>query len=220
MRYNKNLQFRRDKNLWTAATLPDSTIRAFKHYSGPRKTGPPSKLLVWARKGELRMGKRKQHTASFKGSGGALAAVKGRPDHQRAGGAARRPSDADSRLEEAVARRGRGGVFASGAKAKSGPADDHQSGSLYEQIGRPSRWSWSGSKKLPPSAEGKRPLIEADHPALSVRRQCELLGLNRSSLYYEAAAETEENLRLMRRIDGQYTACPFYGSRRIRAWAA
>jgi putative transposase len=53
---------------------------------------------------------------------------------------------------------------------------------------------------------------------LSVRRQCELLGLSRSSLYYQAAAETEENLRLMRRIDGQYTACPFYGSRRITAW--
>jgi putative transposase len=55
---------------------------------------------------------------------------------------------------------------------------------------------------------------------LSVRRQCELLGLSRSSLYYEAAPETEENLRLMRLIDGQYTACPFYGSRRITAWLA
>lgn len=55
---------------------------------------------------------------------------------------------------------------------------------------------------------------------MSVRRQCELLGLSRSSLYYEAAPETGENLRLMRLIDGQYTACPFYGSRRIRAWLA
>jgi putative transposase len=61
-------------------------------------------------------------------------------------------------------------------------------------------------------------LIEANHPALSVRRQCELLGLNRSSLYYGPAGETPENLRLMRRIDEQYTACPFYGSRRMTAW--
>jgi putative transposase len=53
---------------------------------------------------------------------------------------------------------------------------------------------------------------------LSVRRQCELLGLNRSSLYYEPAGETSENLRLMRLIDEQYTACPFYGSRRMAAW--
>jgi putative transposase len=51
-----------------------------------------------------------------------------------------------------------------------------------------------------------------------VRRQCELLGLNRSSLYYEPAQETAENLRLMRRIDEEYTAHPFLGSRRLTAW--
>jgi putative transposase len=45
-----------------------------------------------------------------------------------------------------------------------------------------------------------------------------LLGLNRSSLYYVPARETGENLRLMRRIDERYTACPFYGSRRMTAW--
>jgi putative transposase len=61
-------------------------------------------------------------------------------------------------------------------------------------------------------------LIEVGHPELSVRRQCELLGLSRSSLYYEPAGETAENLRLLRRIDEQYTACPFYGSRRMTAW--
>jgi putative transposase len=53
---------------------------------------------------------------------------------------------------------------------------------------------------------------------LSVRRQCELLGLNRSSLYYEPAGETAENLRLMRLIDEQYTAHPFLGSRRMTRW--
>lgn len=64
----------------------------------------------------------------------------------------------------------------------------------------------------------KRALIEVGHPALSVRRQCELLGLSRSSLYYEPIGETAENLRLMRLIDEQYTACPFYGSRRMTEW--
>jgi putative transposase len=53
---------------------------------------------------------------------------------------------------------------------------------------------------------------------LSVRRQCALLGLNRSSLYYEPVPETVENLRLMRRIDEQYTACPYYGSRKMTVW--
>jgi putative transposase len=53
---------------------------------------------------------------------------------------------------------------------------------------------------------------------LSVRRQCELLGLGRSSLYYEAVAETEVNLCLMRLIDEQYLTTPFYGSRRMTVW--
>jgi putative transposase len=51
-----------------------------------------------------------------------------------------------------------------------------------------------------------------------VRRQCELLGLNRSTLYYEPAGETPENLRLMRLIDQEYTAHPFYGSRKMTRW--
>jgi len=55
---------------------------------------------------------------------------------------------------------------------------------------------------------------------LSLRRQCELLGLSRSSLYYEAAPESPENLALMRLIDEQYTRRPFYGSRRIARWLA
>jgi putative transposase len=63
-----------------------------------------------------------------------------------------------------------------------------------------------------------RLLIEAAHPELSVRRQCELLGLNRSSFYYEPALESPDNLRLMRLIDEQYTRRPYYGSRRMTIW--
>lgn len=57
--------------------------------------------------------------------------------------------------------------------------------------------------------------MEWDHPKLSVRRQCELLGLNRSTLYYGAVGESAKNLELMRRIDEQYLKTPFYGSRRM-----
>jgi putative transposase len=53
---------------------------------------------------------------------------------------------------------------------------------------------------------------------LSVRSQCELLGLNRSTFYYEPTGAAPENLRLMRRIDELYTAYPFYGSRRMTEW--
>jgi len=51
-----------------------------------------------------------------------------------------------------------------------------------------------------------------------VRRQCELLGLSRSSLYYEPVPETPDNLRLMRLLDEEYTAHPFLGSRRMTHW--
>jgi putative transposase len=50
---------------------------------------------------------------------------------------------------------------------------------------------------------------------LSIARQCELLGLPRSSYYYEPATESSENLALMRRLDEQYLETPFYGSRRM-----
>jgi putative transposase len=44
------------------------------------------------------------------------------------------------------------------------------------------------------------------------------LGLNRATLYYQPAQETAENLRLMRRIDEQYTEHPFFGSRQMTSW--
>jgi putative transposase len=58
-------------------------------------------------------------------------------------------------------------------------------------------------------------MIQADNPRLSVARQCDLLGLARSSLYYQPLGENEENLDLMRRIDEAYTRWPFYGVRRM-----
>jgi putative transposase len=61
-------------------------------------------------------------------------------------------------------------------------------------------------------------MIEPEHASLSVRRQCGLVGLSRSSWYYECATESVENLRLMRRIDEEYLRHPFYGSRQMSAW--
>ena len=50
-------------------------------------------------------------------------------------------------------------------------------------------------KNLPASVDLKRPLIEQSNNHLSIRRQCELMGLNRSSYYLSPATESEENLR-------------------------
>ena len=74
----------------------------------------------------------------------------------------------------------------------------------------------SGSKKkLPHSTDGLRAIVEPSHKQLSVRRQCEILGLARSSCYYPAGTESAENLALMRQIDEQYLETPFYGSRKM-----
>jgi putative transposase len=65
------------------------------------------------------------------------------------------------------------------------------------------------------SHEVLRAWIEPNHSTLSVSRQCDLLGLARSSWYYEPCGETTENLELMRRIDDEYMRHPFYGSRKM-----
>ena len=54
-------------------------------------------------------------------------------------------------------------------------------------------------------------MVDSKHAVLSVRRQCELLGLNRASFYYQAASESALNLHLMRLIDEQFLRTPFYG---------
>jgi putative transposase len=61
-------------------------------------------------------------------------------------------------------------------------------------------------------------LIERADPVISIKRQCELLGLARSTVYYERKGESAENEALMRLLDEQYTQTPFYGVRRMTAW--
>jgi putative transposase len=60
-------------------------------------------------------------------------------------------------------------------------------------------------------------MVEPAHADLSVRRQCRLLTVSRSGLYYEPRGESAENLALMRLIDEFYTRWPFYGVRRMAA---
>ena len=71
-------------------------------------------------------------------------------------------------------------------------------------------------KKIRDYPRGER-LTWLDEPLfdLSLRTQCELAGISRSSFYYVARPETAENLALMRLLDEQYTATPFYGVRKM-----
>ncbi len=60
-------------------------------------------------------------------------------------------------------------------------------------------------------------MVERPGP-LSLSRQCQLLGLNRAALYYQAAPVDAYELELMALLDRQYLRTPFYGSRRMTAW--
>lgn len=53
---------------------------------------------------------------------------------------------------------------------------------------------------------------------ISISRQCRMLSIHRSGLYYKPKPEREENLLLMRLMDEQYLKTPFYGIRRMREW--
>lgn len=59
--------------------------------------------------------------------------------------------------------------------------------------------------------EFRNALIDKENSLLSLRKQCQLLEINRSNLYYQPVGETAENLHLMRLLDEQYTKTPFYG---------
>jgi putative transposase len=60
-------------------------------------------------------------------------------------------------------------------------------------------------------------LVERDKQALPLSVQAQLLSLSRASLYYQPVLPSAEEVALKHRIDEIYTACPFYGSRRITA---
>jgi putative transposase len=61
-------------------------------------------------------------------------------------------------------------------------------------------------------------VVDRQRPLLSVVRQCKLLDISRSGLYYQSAGVSDEDLNLMKLIDRQYMATPFYGARKIAAW--
>jgi putative transposase len=75
-------------------------------------------------------------------------------------------------------------------RMRKGRNEDADSDPLYEEIGRlKMELDWL-KKKSACSIEDRRPLVERDNPEIGVRRQCELLGINRSGLYYEPAGAT------------------------------
>ena len=65
------------------------------------------------------------------------------------------------------------------------------------------------------SASDRRAKLDRDHPELSIRRQCAMLGVARSGVYRKPRPVNDNDLEAMRRIDALFTARPFFGARRI-----
>ena len=64
----------------------------------------------------------------------------------------------------------------------------------------------------------RRAAVDRCRPSLSVVRQCKLLAISRSGLYYQPARVSESDLELMKLIDCQYMVTPFYGTRKMAIW--
>jgi putative transposase len=97
-------------------------------------------------------------------------------------------------------------------------ADEAQLAKLYEKIGELTvERDFFSQKVWSMNQIARLSLVDRADADLSIVAQCRLLKVARSTLYYRAAAVSADDLRLMRRLDEQYLATPFYGSRRMVA---
>ncbi len=62
----------------------------------------------------------------------------------------------------------------------------------------------------------RQAMIDRDHKQLSLVRQCALLDISRSWVYYQPVSTRAEDLELMALMDRQYLKTPFYGSRKMK----
>src|SRR5689334_20166290 len=78
-----------------------------------------------------------------------------------------------------------------------------------------SRWNSNGLKKIGGfDLKSRKALIEKTGD-FSLVKQCGLLGISRSGIYYDPRKPTAEDLLLMRAIDEEYLEHPYYGRRRM-----
>ncbi len=134
--------------------------------------------------------KRKLHSVGFKAKV-ALAAVKELETvSQLAGRYGVHPSQIHQWKRQLVD--GAEGLFGEVGRPRKSSEHEVTEVALFEQIGRlKMELEWlkksGGGGVSSGEADGRRALVDWGHPELSIRRQCELLGLNRSTLYYSGA---------------------------------
>jgi putative transposase len=86
---------------------------------------------------------------------------------------------------------------------------------LYQQIGQLKVENDFLKKKVICLTGDRRILLEPNHASLSLRKQCALLDINRSSVYYTPKVVDAGTLALMRHVDEIYTQSPFFGTRQM-----
>jgi len=103
-----------------------------------------------------------------------------------------------------------------GKKSRLKNEDKANEAELFQQIGRlQMELEWIKKSLSFCDAHELRQLVDHDHPDLSISRQCALLGLPRSTLYYQPTTVRESTLRIMAKIDALYLEDPCSGSRRM-----
>lgn len=68
------------------------------------------------------------------------------------------------------------------------------------------------------TTQERRAIVDKAHARLSINRQCKLLSIAKSGVYYQPKPESEENLQLMEIIDKEYTKHPFKGTPAMTTW--
>jgi putative transposase len=112
-------------------------------------------------------------------------------------------------------------LFTRGKKTQAKDESQAKEAELFQQIGKlQMELEWLKKSLNCSDARELRKLVDHDHPELTVSRQCELLGLPRSSLYYQPVPVRESTLRIMARIDAFYLEDPTAGSRRMVLYLA
>jgi len=160
------------------------------------------------------MSKRRTHSPEFKARV-AMEAISGRKTIQEiAADHAIHPIQVSQWKKQLL--EGASELFTRGKKSKDKEEGQAKRPSCSSRSGD-CRWSWSGSKKSLSCSDAHelRKLVDHDHPELSVSRQCALLGLPRSTLYYRPTPIRDSTLRIMARIDALYLEDPCSGSRRM-----
>ena len=87
---------------------------------------------------------------------------------------------------------------------------------LHRQLGkRTAELEWAAKKLKSLGYNDRRSMIDTKLKTPAIVRQCALLGMNRSNVYYESRVDDSEKEARLRAIDGIYTQTPFYGYRKV-----